>query len=110
VKLLFDQNLSPRLVEHLSDLYPVSAHVHRLGLDRASDTLLWEYAREHGFALVTQDADFSEMSEALGFPPKVIWIRRGNCSTSEIESTLRQSHEAIVSLDQDTTTGILTVL
>ena len=81
-----------------------------MGLDRASDTLLWEYAREHGFTLVTQDADFSEMSEVLGFPPKVIWIRRGNCSTSEIESMLRQSYAAIISREQDPTTGILTVL
>ena len=110
MKLLFDQNLSPRLVQRLSDLYPSSAHVYRLGLDRASDTVLWDYAREHGFALVTQDADFSEMSEVLGFPPKVIWIRRGNCSTGQIESILRQSHEAIIGLDEDPTTGILTVL
>jgi len=70
VKLLFDQNLSPRLVESLSDLYPGSAHVYSIGLDQASDLVLWKYAREHGFTLVTQDADFSEMSEALGFPPK----------------------------------------
>ena len=110
MKLLFDQNLSPRLVQRLSDLYPSSDHVYSVGLDRASDTLLWNYAREHGFALVTQDADFSEMSELLGFPPKVIWIRRGNCSTSQIESILRLHHEAIVGIDEDTTAGIITVL
>jgi len=110
VKLLFDQNLSPQLVQRLSDLYPSSDHVYRIGLDRASDTLLWDYAREHGFTLVTQDADFSEKGEVLGSPPKVIWIRRGNCSTAEIESILRQSHEAIIRLDGDPTTGILTVL
>jgi predicted nuclease of predicted toxin-antitoxin system len=110
VKLLFDQNLSPRLVQRLSDFYPSSDHVYSVGLDRASDTLLWNYAREHGFTLVTQDADFSEMSEVLGFPPKLIWIRRGNCSTSQIESALRQHHEAIVGLDTDTAVGIITVL
>jgi predicted nuclease of predicted toxin-antitoxin system len=110
VKLLFDQNLSPRLVQRLSDLYPGSAHVHPIGLERATNTLLWDYAREHGFALVTQDADFSEMSEILDFPPKVIWIRRGNRSTSEIESTLRHSYAASILLEQDPTTGVLTVL
>jgi predicted nuclease of predicted toxin-antitoxin system len=110
VKLLFDQNLSPRLVQLLSDIYPDSAHVYAIGLDRASDTVLWNYAREHGFTLVTQDADFSEMSEAMGFPPKVIWIRRGNCSTSEIEFTLRMHLDAIISLDEDPAAGILTVL
>jgi predicted nuclease of predicted toxin-antitoxin system len=110
VKLLFDQNLPPQLVQRLSDLYPSSAHVYRIGLDRASDTTLWNYAREHGFTLVTQDADFSEMSEVLGFPPKVIWIRGGNCATSQIESILRQHHEAIIRLDEDPAAGILTVL
>jgi predicted nuclease of predicted toxin-antitoxin system len=109
VKLLFDQNLSPRLVQRLSDLYPGSVHVFNIGLDRASDRVLWDYARERGFTLVTQDADFSEMSEALGFPPKVIWIRRGNCSTGQIESILRQYLDAIASLELDSTAGILTV-
>jgi predicted nuclease of predicted toxin-antitoxin system len=110
VKLLFDQNLSPRHVQCLSDLYPNSAHVYSMGLDQASDRVLWNYALEHGFTLVTQDADFSEMSDILGFPPKVIWIRRGNCSTHQIESLLRQHHEAIASLAKDTTAGTLTVL
>lgn len=110
MKLLFDQNLSPRLVQRLSDLYPSSAHVYHLGLDRASDTQLWDYAREHGFFLVTHDADFNEMAEVLGFPPKVIWIRRGNCAAGEIESILRQSHEAIIRLEEDPASGILTVL
>jgi predicted nuclease of predicted toxin-antitoxin system len=110
VKLLFDQNLSPRLVLRLSDLYPDSVHVISIGLDQASDGAVWNYAREGGFTLVTQDADFSETSEVLGFPPKVIWIRRGNCSTGQIESILRQYREAIASLEQDPTAGILTVL
>jgi predicted nuclease of predicted toxin-antitoxin system len=57
-----------------------------------------------------QDADFSEMSEVRGFPPKVIWIHRGNCSTGQIESILRQYREAIASLEKDATAGIFTVL
>jgi len=110
VKLLFDQNLSPRLVQRLSDLYPSSVHVFSIGLDQASDGEVWNYARQSGFTLVTQDADFSEMSEVLGYPPKVIWIRRGNCSTNQIESILRRHSEAIARLDEDATAGILTVL
>ena len=110
MKLLFDQNLSPRLVQRLSDLYPGSATYTSIGLDRASDTRLWQYARERGFILVTQDADFSEMIEVLGFPPKVVWIRRGNCSTSQIESILRQHLDAMAGLERDATAGILTVL
>lgn len=110
MKLLFDQNLSPRLVQRLSELYPGSAHVYGLGLDRASDTVLWNFARENGFILVTQDADFSELGEVLGFPPKVIWIRRGNCSTHEIEVTIRLHFDAILNLNESSALGILTII
>lgn len=37
MRLLFDQNLSPRLVNRLADLYPSSQHVSFIGLDRAND-------------------------------------------------------------------------
>ena len=110
MKLLFDQNLSPRLVSHLCSLYPGSVHVYSIGLDRASDAVLWDYARQQGYMIVTQDVDFSEMSGLLGFPPKVIWIRRGNCSTRQIELILRQHRDAIGHFDADSTAGVLTLL
>lgn len=107
--LLFDQNLSPYLVERLSDLYPNSVHVSQLRLDTALDRVVWEYARQHDYMIVTKDADFSEMGLLLGFPPKVIWIRRGNCSTREIELLLRDNYEAMVTLSDDPDTGVLTL-
>jgi len=72
VKLLFDQNLSPRLATRLQDLFPDSSHVFWLGLDQAEDVEVWGYARQNGYLLVTKDADFSELSTLQGFPPKVI--------------------------------------
>ena len=107
--LLFDQNLSPRLVGRLADLYPGSAHVSTVGLGIALDSEIWEYARKHDHIIVTKDADFSELGLLRGFPPKVVWIRRGNCSTTEIEELLRESSEAIRSLSDDPNTGILTL-
>jgi predicted nuclease of predicted toxin-antitoxin system len=107
LKLLFDQNLSPRLVEHLADLYPDSSHVYALGLDQASDLTVWSAARNGGFTIVSQDADFSDLSAVLGAPPKVIWIRRGNCSTREIESMLRIHYGAISRLDELSESRIL---
>lgn len=73
MKLLFDQNLSPRLVDLLSDLYPNSAHVSLVELDRALDVALWNYASENGYTIVTKDADFDELSQARGYPPKIVW-------------------------------------
>jgi len=110
MKLLFDQNLSPRLVERLSDIYPDSAHLDPLGLGQEDDRTVWKYAKQHNYLIVTKDSDFSELAVLLGFPPKVIWIRRGNCSTQTIEHILREHYGAIAQLDTDVTTGIITLL
>jgi predicted nuclease of predicted toxin-antitoxin system len=87
MKLLFDHNLSPRLVSLLVDIYPDSNHLYLLGLD--------------------QDSDFNELLILKGFPPKVIWIRLGNCSTKTIESLLRDNYEAILSFEGDQNLGII---
>ena len=95
MKLLFDQNLRFRLCELLSDLFPDSEHVRRLGLEREDDRALWRYAREHDYALVTLDADFAELAALFGAPPKVFWLRRGNQPTAATEAFLRKHGEAI---------------
>jgi predicted nuclease of predicted toxin-antitoxin system len=89
LKLLFDQNLSPALVEALQDLFPGSSHTESLGLGKADDSRVWEYAKNGDFTIVSRDADFPERAILLGSPPKVIWIRRGNCSTADIARMLR---------------------
>lgn len=110
MKLLFDQNLSPRLVAQLSDLYPDSAHVYLVGYAQASDQAIWEYARLNDFVVVTKDADYSDLSVLSGYPPKVIWIRRGNCATSEIASLLRSNYEVIEDFYVDVATGFVTIV
>jgi len=88
LKLLFDQNLSYKLARSLSDEFPGSAHVRDLGLASALDTEVWEYARQFGFTIVSKDTDFSQRGFLFGPPPKVVWIRLGNCSTKEIQDVL----------------------
>ncbi len=107
MKLLLDQNLSPRLVRRLADLYPNSIHVMEVRLDRSLDREVWDYARQNDYIIVTKDVDFSEFSILQGFPPKVIWIRRGNCSTQGIETILRENVESIKTMNEDANTGIL---
>jgi len=109
MKLLFDQNLSPRLVTLLADLYPGSGHVHSLHLDQVLDRDVWEYARREDFLIVTKDADFSDLCVLLGFPPKIVWIRRGNCSTHLVETILRSHFEDITILTNDEYRGVLTL-
>lgn len=110
MKLLFDQNLSPKLTEMLSDVYPGSGHVSLVGLDRASDEEVWTYARDNGYAIVTKDADFDELSQTRGFPPKVIWLQLGNCTTREIEAVLRSRRQAVEALHYDPDASVLTLL
>jgi predicted nuclease of predicted toxin-antitoxin system len=59
VRLLFDENLAPRLANALSGVYPGSLHVTHCGLRGASDIEIWEYARDNGFVIVSKDSDFS---------------------------------------------------
>jgi predicted nuclease of predicted toxin-antitoxin system len=110
VRLLFNQNLSPRLIDLLFDVYPNSSHVSRVGLDRAPDEEVWAYTRENGYLTVTKDADFDELSQVRGSPPKVIWLRLGNCTTNQIEAVLRSRREAVASLDTDPGAATLTLL
>ena len=107
--LLFDQNLSPRLVERLADLFPESSHVSLLDLDTAEDGDVWEYARQNGYLVVTKDADFSELSTLRGFPPKVIWLQIGNCTTAQVERLLRLHYEAVRQLAESNSLGILSL-
>lgn len=88
--LLFDEQLSETLVSAVADLFPGSMHVRLMGKAGASDREVWDLAREHGCVLVTRDEDFHRLSVLLGAPPKVIWLRLGNCPTRAIVDLLRK--------------------
>ncbi len=98
MKLLFDQNLSRKLVPRLADIFPNSSHIQFHKMAEATDTEIWEFAKNNGFCLVTQDADFPEKSRLYRSPPKVIWLRCGNTKTDTVELILRSGVEAIQEL------------
>jgi predicted nuclease of predicted toxin-antitoxin system len=107
VKLLFDQNLSPKLIADLGDCFPDSIHVRDVGLHVADDITVWNYAAENYLAIVTKDADFRQRSFLEGYPPKIIWITLGNCSTTAIESILRRHRGEIDVLLADAETSLI---
>ena len=107
MKLLFDQNLSPKLVNRLADLFPGSSHVQSVALDCASDDQVWQYARLNGFAIVTKDADYNNLSVMRGSPPKVIWLLLGNCTTAQVESAFRARFADIEAFEKDPSIGTL---
>ena len=91
MKLLLDENLSFRIVQLISDLYPGSASVEDFNLYAATDEEIWGFAARNDFVIVSKDSDFRQRSFARGAPPKVIWIVTGNCSTTTIVNLLRSN-------------------
>ena len=91
MKLLFDQNISFRIVDNLSDIFPDAISVNKIGLFNKKDSDIWNYARKNNCAIITFDSDFYDLSIIRGIPPKIIWLRIGNTSTENIEIILREN-------------------
>ncbi|HEX6368094.1 MAG TPA: DUF5615 family PIN-like protein [Longimicrobium sp.] len=107
MKLLFDENLSFRLVPVLADIYPGSAHVRDVGLLGAEDPAIWAYAAQHGFLLTSKDTDFYVRSLLYGAPPKVLWLRIGNSTVAETADLLRNQSIVIHHFSEDPATTFL---
>ena len=95
MRFTFDENLAPRLATTLSDIYPGSIHITDCGLRGAPDIEVWQYALKNGFAIVSKDSDFARRSFLVGSPPKVIWLRFGNCTTTRVDFVLRNTVERV---------------
>ena len=109
MKLLFDQHLSVRLVNTLADLFPGSNQLRPLGLDRVDDDVIWRFARDQEFIIVSKDRDLNDLAIRLGPPPKVIWLRVGNCPTSLVGMLLRDRYDAIRAFVCDPDAAVLVV-
>lgn len=97
MKLLFDQNISYRIVKKVSGVFTGCMHVSSCGLTDATDTEIWLYSRTHDFTIVTSDSDFYDLVLVRGIPPKIIWIRQGNLTTIGVADLLLAKHQSIIS-------------
>lgn len=107
MKLLLDENLSDQLVALIADLFPESAHVKAHGLITTDDSVIWKFAADHGYTIVSKDADFHQRSLLYGHPPKFVYLRVGNGPTSRITALLRSSFAKLCAFDADPATSIL---
>jgi predicted nuclease of predicted toxin-antitoxin system len=107
MRLLFDENLSPKLPKRLADLFPNSLHVRDVDMKATIDPIVWDYAKENDLMIASKDADMHDLSLVLGKPPKVIWLRLGNCSTLQVENLLRQNSDAIKLFHEDENLSLL---
>ena len=92
MKLLFDANLSPRLVPRLAELFPGSIHVFETDLvQHTPDEAIWDYAKIGGYTIVTADSDFIEIAERRGVPPGVVRLESCNYKTAHVEEVIRRN-------------------
>lgn len=101
MRLLFDENLSFRLIAALAQQFPDSAHVRSVGLQRADDLTIWRFARDQGVAVVTLDADFFELSVLHGAPPKILWLRCLDTSTPAVLHLIATHEREIRAFESD---------
>ena len=107
VKLLLDENLSDRIISRVADLFPDSMHIKAVGLREADDFVVWEWAKKHGFTIVSKDTDFHQRAIVFGHPPKFIWLRVGNCETGLITNLLRSRYQVIRQFIESETESLL---
>jgi predicted nuclease of predicted toxin-antitoxin system len=107
VKLLLDEDLSDSIVSRISDSFPGSTHIKAVGLKEADDSVVWEWAKQHGFSIVSKDTDFHQRAIVFGHPPKFIWLRVGNCQTSVITNLLRSRYHVIRHFFESATESLL---
>ena len=109
MKLLFDHNLSQKLVRRLTDVFPDSTQTSLLGFSAVTDSVVWQHAKENGFVIVTLDKDFSDLALQRGVPPKIIWMRCGNSTVVEVERLLRINLPEIQRFEADSTAEVLEI-
>lgn len=101
MKLLFDQNISYRIVSLVSNKYPEAKHINHVGLEDATDNSIWNFAKENNYSIVTFDSDYYDLSIIRGCPPKIIWLRIGNTSTKMVAKVLNDDFALIEAFHTD---------
>jgi predicted nuclease of predicted toxin-antitoxin system len=109
MKLLFDQNISHRILKNLPETYSGSSHIIAEGLINTSDFTICEYAKLHQFIIVTQDSDFNDIYLLKGFPPKILWFQTGNLRTNDLAIILKNQQNEIVNFHNNEELGCLEI-
>jgi predicted nuclease of predicted toxin-antitoxin system len=102
MKLLFDENLSPNLPGLVLAVFPGSEHVRETGLKGRTDEEIWDYARANGFTIISKDKDFYQRALFYGSPPKLIWLRLGNCTRDELLDLIQRHETDILAFESST--------
>lgn len=91
-------------------MYSGSAHVKDFGLAQTDDDRIWYFAKTNGYIIVSKDSDFHQKSLLWGPPPKFIYLRVGNCSTSYIIQVLLNNYSTIAAFAEHENESILVLI
>lgn len=109
MKLLFDQNLSYRIIKKILNSFPDSKHISEVKLTNSDDKAIWYYAQKENFIIVTHDSDFDDLFLLNGFPPKIIKFKIGNLSNEEAVSIILKNEKSIREFIMDEESGFLEI-
>ena len=110
MRLLFDQNISHRILKILAEEFSGSTSVKKENLIDRSDKAIWEFAKKSNYIIATQDSDFNDLNSLYGFPPKIIWIRTGNLRTEELANILKVHFSEIKEFEDNPGFGCFEIL
>jgi predicted nuclease of predicted toxin-antitoxin system len=99
MKLLFDENLSPKLPLLVAAAFPDSRHIRELGLKGRADEEIWNYAEANGFTVISKDKDFYQRALLYGSPPKFVWLALGNCTRDDLLALIRRHERDILAFE-----------
>ncbi len=106
MKLLFDENVSLKLVNLVIKEFPESNHIDFLKMQGTTDSNIWEYAKTENYIIVSKDNDFRQRSFLFGFPPKVIWLSVGNGRTKVLANLILKNSKQIITFANSSTEGL----
>jgi predicted nuclease of predicted toxin-antitoxin system len=99
MKLLFDENLSPKLPRLVAASFFDSQPVRELGLKGMTDEDIWVFAKANGFKITSKDKDFYQRALLYGSPPKFVWLCIGNCTRGDLLSLIQRHEQDILAFD-----------
>jgi len=110
MKLLLDANLSWRLISPLKTAFGECVHINNMSLSHpAKDFEIWQFAKEQGYTIITQDSDFLNYLETKGYPPKLVLVKAGNINTEQMKKILLQAKQSIIELLNNDEYGLLEI-
>lgn len=108
LRLIADENISWRIKKLIPQWDILPSNEIKPG-ERLGDFLIWKYAKENQYTILTFDEDFSELQNLYSFPPKIIWLRTGNIATKMISNRLIGLENEIIGFIGNHETGIYEV-